>query len=922
MKKFVVGIASLGLCSSVFAAAPYMTLREVVADAQVEAVQGTFGAAYDASANKVERPRTNVELGAPPANDECNLATNPLLPCNGFVAVDNTNATDNPSDPIFTCRNVAQTAGNGTMWYRLQPTAVEVTLQTCNSATGPQDSLLQAFSGTCAALGTAIGCDDDNCGTAGDTDFLSTFSVFGLTIGQTYIVEFAGWDAASQGVYQLDVTCAARIGACCVGAACVADRSPEQCFDAGGVWQGEGIACANAICVAAPACPGGGINENEGDCGQPSPDNYNAGPNSASCIFFPDLAGDPTGLIVCGTTSADRRNGSNRDTDWIRFVPAESTQYTACVTGQSGLQVQFWQLGSPFDPCGATSPQNATAGNAGTSICATQCLRGDLSQQYAIRVTPVFNAIGAQLNDPQRLGIGCVSWVLNVTAAACQTGACCNPDLSCTNGVIGVDCLFAGGEYNGDGSACAPGICGGACCLPNGTCAFQSQATCIAAGGSYNAGIPCAEVEPCPICQPEDPNNLDGLAGTQEDCTILGTDVVNSGCTGGAPGTLFSPAECNETVCGVAAFDGGFRDLDWYQVSVATETEFLITVENGLVGGGALLFRFRFYPNQQTPPAGSGDGTPCNTVGAFEVVPAARGNLLPSGITVIPIVVPAGRYTMLVAYDFATPGAPIAACPSNYRVTFDCAAPACAFACEGTAANVENEAACGNPTQTNNGCGGTAPNQPFTALNVGQKACGNVRLVQTTTPSGVSATRDLDWYAINLTAGDYLVDFQAEFHSVFIMTNIGSVAAPVCNNPTVLNFIVFQCGDVTFQLDDLAAGTYGILVAPDFSSYAWFVGPAATAAQELCPAPYQLEVRQNNPCVCADSNCDGFVTVGDIGFFVDAIVGGSTAWANRFLPGTPSCDFTCSNDTNNDGFVTVGDISSFVTAVSTGTPCP
>ncbi|MDX2199160.1 MAG: hypothetical protein SF069_09340 [Phycisphaerae bacterium] len=73
---------------------------------------------------------------------------------------------------------------------------------------------------------------------------------------------------------------------------------------------------------------------------------------------------------------------------------------------------------------------------------------------------------------------------------------------------------------------------------------------------------------------------------------------------------------------------------------------------------------------------------------------------------------------------------------------------------------------------------------------------------------------------------------------------------------------------------------------------------------------------------CADSNCDGFVTVGDIGFFVDAIVGGNAAWAARFLPGAPTCDFTCANDTNNDGFVTVGDIASFVTAVSSGIACP
>lgn len=85
-------------------------------------------------------------------------------------------------------------------------------------------------------------------------------------------------------------------------------------------------------------------------------------------------------------------------------------------------------------------------------------------------------------------------------------------------------------------------------------------------------------------------------------------------------------------------------------------------------------------------------------------------------------------------------------------------------------------------------------------------------------------------------------------------------------------------------------------------------GPAPCAAGPTCGP-------------CADSNCDGFVTVGDIGYFVDAVVGGVSAWSNRF-GGTAPCDFTCANDANGDNFVTVGDISAFVQAVSSGQPCP
>ncbi|MDX2197384.1 MAG: calcium-binding protein [Phycisphaerae bacterium] len=90
------------------------------------------------------------------------------------------------------------------------------------------------------------------------------------------------------------------------------------------------------------------------------------------------------------------------------------------------------------------------------------------------------------------------------------------------------------------------------------------------------------------------------------------------------------------------------------------------------------------------------------------------------------------------------------------------------------------------------------------------------------------------------------------------------------------------------------------------------------------PPPFGIAdiVECDLPIVCAnpcgDSNCDGFVTVGDIGFFVQAIVGGQTAWSSLFGPGTVPCDFNCVNDTNGDGFVSVGDISAFVNAIVGG----
>ncbi len=60
-----------------------------------------------------------------------------------------------------------------------------------------------------------------------------------------------------------------------------------------------------------------------------------------------------------------------------------------------------------------------------------------------------------------------------------------------------------------------------------------------------------------------------------------------------------------------------------------------------------------------------------------------------------------------------------------------------------------------------------------------------------------------------------------------------------------------------------------------------------------------------------DTNCDGFVTVGDIGGFVLALTN-PAQYAIQF----PNCDATAA-DTNGDGFVTVGDIGSFVALLTT-----
>ncbi|MCK4341639.1 MAG: hypothetical protein KAY37_07950 [Phycisphaerae bacterium] len=89
------------------------------------------------------------------------------------------------------------------------------------------------------------------------------------------------------------------------------------------------------------------------------------------------------------------------------------------------------------------------------------------------------------------------------------TGACCQPDGSCTV-ELQEDCT---GSYFGDGTDCSPNPCpqpSGACCLPDGTCIVTTQADC--SGTWLGAGIGCYP-NPCtpPVC-PGD-SNCDGAIG-------------------------------------------------------------------------------------------------------------------------------------------------------------------------------------------------------------------------------------------------------------------------------------------------------------------------------------------------------------------------------------------------------------------------
>lgn len=137
-------------------------------------------------------------------------------------------------------------------------------------------------------------------------------------------------------------------------------------------------------------------------------------------------------------------------------------------------------------------------------------------------------------------------------------GACCRPDGSCAF-LSAAQCAAADGTYFGDGSACAGVVCPPpqewACCLPGGICLNMANGPCLAQGGTWNRGQLCANFDcnPQPIqgacCMP-------GGACVDTD----GATCINSGGAWRGGGTFCATTNCNETgACCHSGTHGGIR---------------------------------------------------------------------------------------------------------------------------------------------------------------------------------------------------------------------------------------------------------------------------------------------------------------------------------------------------------------------------
>jgi len=89
-----------------------------------------------------------------------------------------------------------------------------------------------------------------------------------------------------------------------------------------------------------------------------------------------------------------------------------------------------------------------------------------------------------------------------VFCPATPSGGCCTPSGGCIDSVTAEGCIDAGGEYRGDGTACAFESCPqpiGACCTPSGCAEGMTAFDCGAMGGAYMGDDSVCAMSVCPI---------------------------------------------------------------------------------------------------------------------------------------------------------------------------------------------------------------------------------------------------------------------------------------------------------------------------------------------------------------------------------------------------------------------------------------
>lgn len=331
-------------------------------------------------------------------------------------------------------------------------------------------------------------------------------------------------EAGSNGWHACDMAddfCTVTTGACCLPTDECLVRTPAQCATSNGVFQGYGIGCSAFLCEDGACCYSNIMDEPDCievrplECADTNGLNGRFQGNGTTCpsdCFITGACCFPTGTckqlaeVECMTS-----NGTYNGDDTFCAL-TECPELAACC---------FTVLGQP--QCGVrTEAECALLNNSTWGDPGSTCAPG--------------------------------------AATACQVGACCALDSTCTEGLRANCNLKPFGVFNGNLSTCGPQSCParGACCVPDVdgySCEVREPADCATNGMVYRGDAEACDDSVCesaPCCLPD---------GSCE-------DMLPSECTvaGGVPGVLGDRCDdkdfCTNGACCVDAGGGNLFCLD------------------------------------------------------------------------------------------------------------------------------------------------------------------------------------------------------------------------------------------------------------------------------------------------------------------------------------------------------------------------
>ena len=494
------------------------------------------------------------------AGDICALAT--AVGCGGTLTTDNTKTGgpwdgDLNDDAFNFCIGNAAEPNRNTYWYSFVATDTSAVVHFCNSLA--TDSSVQAYSGSCAGL-TEIGCAEDNCGAS---SFNGWMYLEGLTIGNTYYVQQGSWDATAAGSYTIEIVCPADNCATCLPGSIIDNDGPALDLDF----------AQNCNVADTPSVPAG----NNCNYGCVWPDT-GAGPGGTE--NDPDSIqslGTIVNANICGSTFLSNRSDFPattffRDYDWYDFEApvdggngaTESLTYEffanvqkgffilqnganngrGCVQLPAGVDDDVYFAAFAYYPIRLN---NGGLGDCNVHNTNTIVLDDGETFNIVIRTTRDFD--GAM--EPSTAVVG-HDYRLSMNFGPPPTGACCETDDTCSDNVEQFNCF---GIYRGNNSVCAA--------LP--------------------LGSECPTALPCPVG-----GNIEN-AGAGE---VIGPDdTINVGCNADpdpitgqvipiAPDLLDCGNPSTLTWCGTMGnFQGNTRDLDWYRLTLPTDSHVTMTIQ-------------------------------------------------------------------------------------------------------------------------------------------------------------------------------------------------------------------------------------------------------------------------------------------------------------------------------------------------------